>query len=193
MAVVTTALLASQTRTVFETPPDMPRSFGPIPRALLNFQLNSAVLDAKPVNDQQTLTVSFNLPVNFAYQLLDGTITIDQDVAANWDANPHLEVLNAIRGMPNGVVNRHPWILVASHRAAVAPVALCTPRAPRQPTYIMQRIRAGVSPSTLFRASNVQDAVGAAGLVFAFFSFLEFDIEQVQRFPVHYPVQTYAR
>ena len=193
MAVVTTSVALTLTRTTLIKPQDLVRSWGPIPRAMLNFEANSAVLDAKPVNDQQTLTVSMVLPLEFAYRLVDASVTIDQDVANDWEVNPHFEVLNGIRGLPPGAVNRHPWILAPSHRAAFNEVALITPRAPRQPGYVIQSLRPGIAPSVLLRANNGNADVGAAGLVFAYFAFLEYDIEQAQRFPVHYPVQVYER
>ena len=193
MAVVTTTLTTTLTRTTLIKPPDTIREWGPLPRAMLNFETTLAVLDAKPVNDQQTMTLSIILPVSFAYRLVDANVQIDQDVSASWGANPSLEVVNAIRGLPLGVVNRHPWILLPSFRAAVNPVALVTMRSPRQPAYIMQSIAQGVAPVITFRATNDTDPAGVAGLVFAYFSFLEYDIEQVQRFPVHYPQTVFDR
>ncbi len=193
MAVVTTTLATTQTRTTLVKPPDNIREWGPLPRGMINFELTSGVLDAKPVNDQQTMTISIILPVSFAYRLVDANVQVDQDVSANWGANPSLEVVNAIRGLPLGVVNRHPWLLLPSFRAAIAPVAMVTPRSPRQPAYIMQSIAQGVAPVITFRATNDTDPAGLAGLVFAYFSFLEYDIEQVQRFPVHYPQTIFDR
>ncbi len=193
MAVVTTTLTTTLTRTTLVKPPDNIREWGPLPRAMLNFELTSGVLDAKPVNDQQTMTISIILPVSFAYRLVDANVQVDQDVSASWGANPSLEVVNAIRGLPLGVINRHPWILLPSFRAAIAPVAMVTPRSPRQPAYIMQSIAQGVAPVITFRATNDTDPAGLAGLVFAYFSFLEYDIEQVQRFPVHYPQTIFDR
>ena len=193
MAVVTTTLVTTQTRTTLVKPPDTIREWGPLPRAMLNFELTSGVLDAKPLNDQQTMTISIILPVSFAYRLVDANVQVDQDVSASWGANPSLEVVNAIRGLPLGVINRHPWILLPSFRAAIAPVAMVTPRSPRQPAYILQSIAQGVAPVITFRATNDTDPAGLAGLVFAYFSFLEYDIEQVQRFPVHYPQTIFDR
>ena len=193
MAVVTTSLLSTLSRTTLIKPPDNIREWGPLPRAMLNFEVTSGVLDAKPLNDQQTLTIAIILPVSFAYRLVDANVQVDQDVSASWDVNPTLEVVNAIRGLPLGVVNRHPWVLLPSFRAAVAPVAMVTMRSPRQPAYIMQSIAQGIAPVITFRASNVTDPAGLAGLVFAYFSFLEYDIEQAQRFPIHYPQTVFDR
>ncbi len=193
MAVVTTTLATTLTRTTLVKPPDNIREWGPLPRAMLNFELTSGVLDAKPVNDQQTMTISIILPVSFAYRLVDANVQVDQDVSADWAVNPSLEVVNAIRGLPLGVINRHPWLLLPSFRAALNPVAMITPRSPRQPAYIMQSIAQGVAPVITFRATNDTDPAAAAGLVFAYFSFLEYDIEQVQRFPVHYPQTIFDR
>jgi len=45
----------------------------------------------------------------------------------------------------------------------------------------------------VYVATNSNVDVGAAGTVNFLATFLEFDIEQAQRFPLHWPFMTYAR
>ena len=193
MAVVQDQFIATLLRTPFLKPPDMQRMFTAMPRALVQFHVITGTLSAKPVNDSQELQVIMDLPIEFAYRMVDGILTINQDVANDWENTGYLEVTNAIRGMPPGQVNRH--LITATDTVRFSPaVAQQLSVVDKLPTYIMQSNRQGVAAGGPdWRMINLNAGVGAAGTIEFYATFFEYDIEQVQMFPVHFPTLTYAR
>lgn len=192
MAVITDTFTPAASRTTLLTPADMPRQATAIPRAVLNFGVANGVVSAKPINDQAILNVVISLPTQFAYRMIELTAWLTQDTAPDWGDQIYLEVVNAIRGLEQGLITRHVT-------AAVDFVAVPTPINAwavdlRVPSYILQSItRPTSSPTITFKASNNSDPAAAAGVMSFYASFFEYDIEQVQMFPIHYPTLTLER
>ncbi len=198
MAFVNDSFVPTITRTVFLKPRDMIRELTPFPRALLNFSVSGGTVSAKPLNDTYRADVSIQLPFQFAYRLMELTQTVNQDAANDWASVPYLEVLNGIRRIPRGTVVRFPFNLVDSFQTgAVDPPVennLIRPMDGNvRPSGILQSIIPRSNPTINFRTFNVAAAAAAAGTLDFFASFLEYDIEQVERFPVHYPVLAFSR
>ncbi len=197
MAVVLTSLVATFVRTVFVKPPDSVRGFTSMPRAIVNFSLLDATLDAKPVNDQQELIIACDLPGNLAYRFLEYNWSITQDVANDWIGFAYMELLNAVRGLPPGAVQRHAIILNDTTRIPQAGEMQVARNGDitDMPKYLIQTNPRGspASPVITFKATNQAAAVGAAGTVDFYASFMEFDIEQVELFPVHWAPPVYIR
>ncbi len=195
MAVVLDSLSGGQTKTTFIKPPDTVREWTAMPRALINFDILNGVISAKPENDSQELIISMTLDPTFAYRFLELAISLEQNQAANWQRQGYLELTNAIRGqalgatqhhlVPNSVVTRVPqganmWI---SH----PDVAYSLPR------YVIQQRSIGAAPVITFKAVNTIAAVATAGTVNFHCTWMEFDIEQAERFPIHWPALVYTR
>ncbi len=188
MAVVTTALTAAPTRTVFSKPPDAVREWTPIPRALVNFSLQEGVIDAKPVNDSQELIVTMTLDPQFAFRLVELHISLIQDVANDWLNRCYLEVENAIRGMPDGQTQRHVLSLDDTIRnVSAVEMWLARLSKPGFPHYVMQSTPSGAAIGCTFNATNQTAAAGLAGTIDFLATFLEYDIEQAERFYLHSP------
>lgn len=200
MAVVLDSLTATLRRTVFIKPPDMVRQYTSIPRALVTFNILNGVISAKPVNDSQELIIGMVLDGNFAYRMLDLNWSLIQDVANNWLSRGYLELTNAIRNLEIGATQRHVITFDDLTRIPV-PVEMIAARAPSAntvsdiPRYVIQTpaVDATATPVITFKATNQNVAVGAAGTTNFFASFMEFDIEQVEAFPLHWPQMTFAR
>ncbi len=192
MAVVLDSLSATFKRTVFITPPDMLRELTAMPRAILTFHVDEGVITAKPVNDTQELIIGLSLDTNFAYRMMDLSWSLVQDVAFDWNNRGYLEITGGIRNLAASFTLRNPLVFEDILRVPAAGGEMITLRSPGfvsdMPRYIIQ-----VPPSTpgpvvfTFKATNQTAAVGAAGTTQFFASFLEYDIEQVERFPVHWP------
>ncbi len=196
MALVNDSFVPTITRTVFLKPRDMVRELTPIPRALLNFSVSGGTVTLKALNDTYRADVSLVLPFQFAYRLMELTQTINQDTANDYASIPYLAVLNGIRRIPQGTTVRFPWNLVDTFQATDPPVEQNMVRpidGHVRPTGILQSIVSRVSPTITFHTFNQTAAAAAAGTIDFFCSFLEYDLEQVERFPVHYPVLTYDR
>ncbi len=196
MAVVLTSLLTTFSRTVFIKPPDAQRGLTAMPRALVNFSILDGVVDAKPLNDQHDLVISILLPREFAYRLIDRTMTLFQDKADDWLPFGYLEVTNGVRSLEGGATQRHTIAIDLGLRRVPASGILSMWQAgrrdPVRPTYVIQALD-GSAPVVTVKMKNQGSAAAAAGTFDCLFTFLEYDIEQAQLFPVHWPVLTYAR
>lgn len=191
MAVVLVGLTSAFERVPFIKPPDMGRMLTAIPRALVAFTLQAAVVAAKPVNDQINVQVAVNLPTSFAYRMISSVCSIKADTADDYEANANFRVTNAMRGQAAGQTNDHGMSsLLTQAFAPIVPERLY--HVEPIPTYIMQSIAPLGAPVLDFRFSNVAAAAMAAGTLSFFAQFYEYDIEQVQMFPPLTPILTYS-
>jgi len=194
MAVVTDTFVPIISRTVFLKPRDMVRELTPIPRALLNFTVAAAAVSAKPLNDTYHSSVSIVLPFQFAYRLVELTQSIRQDTANDYADTAYLQVVNGIRRIPQGVIIDFPWSIASSFTTVSLEMNVVVPQhGNKAPRGILQSILPRISPVVTFISHNVTAAAAAAGNLSFFASFLEYDLEQVERYPVHYPVQIFSR
>jgi len=191
MAVVVDQFVATASRTTFIKPPDLQRQLTPLPRAILNFNVFNAAGTAKPLSDTLELAVAIDLPFTFAYRMIELHAVCTFTALSNWEPIQFLEVTNAIRDLEAGAFLRHPVSIVETVlQSPATPIWLTNPM--DVPTYIMQAAQR-VAPVLTYRANN-QDIDTGGTYVFNFYaSFYEYDIEQVQMFPVHAPTQVYAR
>ncbi len=195
MAVVLDSLTATLSRTVFVKPPDEVRQWTAWPRAIVNFNILDGVISAKPVNDQQELIIGMTLDSNLAYKMGDLCISLVQDVANDWNVRGYIEITNGVRNLVAGATQRHAVILDDAFRVPQGGEMWIgrTAAEVNMPRYVIQTTPAGNTPVITFKATNQSAAVGAAGTVNFFVSFFEYEIEQVERFPIHYATQTYSR
>ena len=107
MAVVQDVFVSALTRTVFTKPADVIRQFSPWPRAIANFGVENGAVSVKPINDQQEMQIRVDLDPKFAYRLFDWNVNLIQDVAFDWEANGFVEVVDGIKNMPAGNVQRY--------------------------------------------------------------------------------------
>ncbi len=188
MAVVLDSLAATFRRTVFLKPPDMLRQLTAIPRAIVTFNILNGVITAKPVNDTAELIIGMTLDTSFAYRWIDLAWDLTQDVAFNWNNRGYVEITNGIRNLVSGMTQRH---VVVMDDVNIVPTAgeRIMARTGVDPLvrYIIQTTQeSGFAPIITFKASNENVAVGAAGTTNFYASFYEYDIEQVEMYPVHY-------
>jgi len=162
-----------------------------MPRSLVTFIVNQGVISAKPLNDQQTVQVVVDLPVQFAYRMINGELMIAQDEAFAYTDGGELQSTNLMRGQALGVTTRH-LMRSAEVLSFATIVAQHFWLVDRIPTYIMQSISAGVAGVLDFRIVNNNAAAAAAGTLNFYASFFEYDIEQVQMFPPLIPTLTYS-
>jgi len=198
VAVVLDSLTATLRRTVFIKPPDMQRQLTAIPRAIVTFAILNGVISIKPVNDQQELIIGISLDGNFAYRWIDLMWSLDQDVAFDWSTRGYVELTNALRNLELGMTMRH---VVVMDDVIIVPGAgeRIMARTGVDPIpgmrYIIQTPSAfpTASPVITFKATNTTAAAGIAGTTNFYASFYEYDIEQVEMFPIHYAQLTLDR
>jgi len=195
MAVVLMSLTADATRQVFIKPADVQREFTSMPRALVQFSLNEAVIDLKPSTDQEELIVSMVLDAEFAYRLVDLNASLTQDTANDWTPGAYLELTNVHRAVGAGLSDRHGLTMVDTVRVPqggemwiLRPLDLHG-----LPRFIIQSANRAAGPVITLKATNQNTAAAAAGTFSMYAMFLEYDLEQVERFAVHWPMSVYSR
>lgn len=182
MAIVTVNATATFKREPFIKPPDMQRMLTPLPRAIVTFLVNGQAVTAKPINDQEIVDIQVNLPIEFAYRMIDMDLRIRQDVAFAYQFGGELNTTSAIRGQV-GITLSHPMIVIAETFSASPITQQGHWKLSSVPTYIMQSPRAGIAPFMDFRVVNNSAPAGAAGSMNFYCRFYEYDIEQVYMFP----------
>ncbi len=198
MAVVLDSLTATFRRTAFIKPPDMVRQVTAIPRAIVTFEVNAGVISAKPLDDTAELIIGMSVDFSFAYRWIDLMWSLDVDAAFDWNNRAYLEITNAIRNLGNFTL-RH--VVVCDDVTVVpGPSERIIARTGVDPVpgmrYIMQVIpgsAAGAGPIITFKASNETAAASLAGTTNFYASMYEYDIEQVETFPIHYAQLTLDR
>jgi len=196
MAVVQTTVVTAFSRTPFIKPPDNQRGFTSMPRALVNLFAQAAVIEAKPINDQHDILVSLVLPREFAYRMVELSGRVVAAGADTWIPFAYIEITNGLRGLPLGATTFHTVALDQGMRKVPASGTLTMLQwgreDPRRPTYVIQA-RDGVAPTMTMKFKDQSVAATAAGTMDFLMTFLEYDIEQAQMYPVHWPILTYAR
>lgn len=192
MAIVDTIPTLTLTRQPFETPPQYRTMWGAIPRGFLHFALDGVTLDAKPINDDQHLRISGVLPAGFAYQFVQLGLSLQQDVAAAWNARPIMRMVN---WTPNSTQGPHlVWAFEDSFEfgdaSAVSAVTItrglhAAGAWPLGHQIIFRQDQVAISFS--FLAVNETDPAGAAGTLDFLASFLEFDLTQATRYGIQSP------
>ena len=196
MAQVLTSLLCTRTRQVFTRMPDMSREYTPVPRAIVQFNLLNGVLDAKPVNDTLELVVSAGLELRAAYRFLDFSMSVIADAANDFRAIGYMQTINAIRGVEAGGVTRHPFSVsdTTLRDNSLDEIALARfVSVNDSPRFVFQAVRPGIAPTVTWNMINLTAAACLAGTVDFYCSFLEYDIEQVEHFPLHFPLSVLNR
>lgn len=192
MAQVTTAISFTGSYQPFERPPQAISLWSAIPRGLQSFSVDTQLLDAKPINDIQLLTITATIPPNFGYVFADVALTISQDVADAWDPAFILNLQNFYRA-PQTVS------LGLSISAMLPSIAggFGTVRATAEKTGAFSFPIVGVKDTTgiqiNLQATNQAAPAGAIGTVNAYISFWQFDLEQIFKYPINSPIPTNAR
>ncbi len=198
MAVVLDSLTATFRRTVFIKPPDFLRQITAMPRAIVSFVINAGVISAKPTNDQAELIIGMSIDQSFAYRWVDMMWTLDTDNAFDWNNRAYLEITNAIRNLGNFtlrhvVVCDDVFIVPGAAERIMARTGVDPVPGMRYIIQVLPGAAAGSGPIITFKASNQTAAAGLAGTTNFYASLLEYDIEQVERYPVHNPLLTLDR
>ncbi len=180
----------------YERPPDNFALWTAIPRGLRGFKVETGVLDAKPVNDQQLLTLSATLPSNFAYVFAEVHLQIAQNRAGDWSDLYHLNLQNFYQA---SIALSATWIMpwndglvstLGQPATTKATSAHSMDSLPKQPMWT-PRGASGVLIS--IQAQNQNATVTTAGTVNAYIAFWEFDLEQTRKFPINSPIPTHSR
>lgn len=188
MAQVTTAISFVGSFQPFERPPQAVALWTAIPRGLQSFTA-TGVLDAKPINDTQLLTITATLPPNFGYVFADVALEVTQDVAAAWDQAFILNLQSFYRGGVPGLS------ITAPLASQVGGFDTVRAFADKTGAFSFPIVGNKGSSGVLInlQATNQAAPAGAAGGINAYISFWQFDLEQLFKYPINSPIPTNAR
>lgn len=188
MATVTTTIPLTSVYTPYERPPQAVTLWTAIPRALQSFVAVAEPFPLKPAGDDYILSLTATLPPNFGYVMNSGFLMIDVDRAADFRAEVLVNLQNFYRNadfglsatINQGFVNHLPASRSIDVRQA-------------WPTFPLEAFRgtAGILLNSVVNNENTNAM--AAGIVNAYFSFWQFDLEQLRKYPINSPVPTHAR
>jgi len=180
----------------FERPPDPVALWTAVPRGLRGFQVNTGTLDAKPVNDDQLLTLTATLSPSFAYVFAEIHLSIFQDKAGNWGDVYQLNLQNWRQGF-NGFSTTWmmPWTSGLVTPGTAVPIEKSdAPHSmdnmPKSPMW-GQRNSSGILIS--IQAQNENSVAALEGTYSVWISFWEFDLEQTKKFPINSPLPVHSR
>lgn len=160
-----------------------------VPRGLLRFEFDGA-LTAKPINDDLQVNITGSLPPNFAYIVCSMSYQLQNDRAADFEANLRLRIFN---GIPNGTNG--------NEQIAVFPMDAFT-RFPDDPQRVMSYTRGPLRnwfPNPLYpkqtqamsftaQVANGNNTAAAAGTQLFHMAFYQYDLNQAIRFPLNSPI-----
>ncbi len=175
------------TRIPFLKPPDMQRMIGPMPRSIVTFGIDEAVLELKPINDQQTVQVAVDLPVSFAYRMVSTELSIVQQGGAGTYVDGELHISGGLRSRPVSFTSKH--VMPKFSTLTFAPIAGgASWRMDVVPSFIIQSVVGpGFAPIVDYRIVNNGAPAASAGTLSFLAMFYEYDVEQVQMFPALVP------
>ncbi len=176
----------------YERPPQNITLWSAIPRGLASFVIDGQALDAKALNDEALLNLQGTLPPNFAYVMQDMNVTIAQDLAENWSTFINLNLQNFYRSPETlHVALAGNWVQDFLGAAQDASTRASSQRQP-YPSFPLLGVNAAGVQINISTFNNVA-AAAAAGVVNAFISFWQFDLEQIRKYPINSPIPTQSR
>lgn len=145
--------------------------------------VRGATLAAKPINDDEVLSVTWTLPGGFGYVLNELHLNIQQDVQSDWDNRGHWRLSQSSQANLN-----FDYRIPIDFLSFVGSVGSLTELRATKINGILTRtpiIPRVTGATNSLHFVNLADPAGAAGTVDALISFWEYDLQQLQYFPVH--------
>ncbi len=194
VAVVTDNLAFESSYQALERPPDAVSDYSPIPRGIRRFFISSAV-SAKPVNDTIDLFVTATLPENFAYIITRLNVLLVVDTVLAWEGQITLRMSNHIPGQEVGTTETLCVGFSFQDLQSTGPFRALFENSGAflQPFTSPMWATHGGSVTFRMHMGNIAAAVGAAGTIIAHAEFLEYDLNQAQRYWINTPMPTLAR
>lgn len=167
------------------------RMYNAVPRGMIRFSAIK-VLSAKPINDDMNVNITSSLPPNFGYVFSYMFFELECDTATDWNATARFRMFN---GIPNASVPNDQVAVVnmsnyndagTSDPKRIADMSLGD-LGKRFPTPVW-RTRDAAGMSAIVNYANGADPAQAAGLIEFHMAFYQYDLTQVVRFPLNFPL-----
>lgn len=192
MALVVDTRVGVQSFVPYERPPQPYTLWSAIPRGLMSFIAAVSEIQLKPINDQLLVQMTGTLPPNFAYVMADANISVAIATVTTWHPDCNLNMQNFYRGgdESTGLSGNFPQDF---DTVSVLNDLRAMKRDGPWPTFPM--IAPGGSSGIQFVLSawNADAAAIGTGILNAYISFWQFDLEQIRKFPINSPQPVHAR
>lgn len=176
----------------FERPPQSLTLWSAIPRGLQSFLVAAEATAIKPVNDEILYQVTALLPPNFGYVFADANLSIATDFVDQFDNQMNLNFQNFYRGGDSAIgLNGNfpqPFVVIS----VLSDLIAMEQRAPL-PTFPMIGTSGTTGIQVNMSANNPGSTATAAGVINAYLSFWQFDLEQIRKYPINSPSPVHAR
>lgn len=193
MALVIQNVAMTSSYVPYERPPQTLTLWSAIPRGLQSFIVANEALDLIAVGDGALLNLQATLPPNFGYVMQDLNLTLAQDSAGTgWTASMSLNLQFFYRapGILAAVAGNWPQEMIStSQDSSTRQLRVRTP----WPSFPI--IGAPGTSGVLVNISTFNNAGNAvaAGVINAWISFWQFDLEQIRKYPINSPIPVQAR
>ncbi len=168
--------------------PDAVRVGTAVPRGMRIFFINQVATQAKPLNDTHEILAGLTLSSNFAYLPQDFNARIVSDTAFDYQSRGYWEYVNTNGALPTGTIQHFPCPAVDITRIpSPSESTIISFEAGASPRAMIWPIVPPASPVLTFKISNIVAQAEAIGEFNAFATFLEYDLEQAQLFPINFP------
>lgn len=193
MALVIQNLAMTPSYVPYERPPQPITLWSAIPRGLQSFIVRTQQIDIKPVNDDFQLNLTALLSPNFGYVMADANFSFAGARAVDWEAECNLNLqffYRANQTLSFGLAgNWRQSMLISSLFTDSRAMVIDHPF----PSFPMIGSEGSTGIQIVLSAWNGNNTAAPIGVVNAFLSFWEFDLEQVRKYPINSPIPTHAR
>lgn len=186
MATVTQTIEMPSTYSPLVRPPHRAAIATAIPRGTRTFFVDGAVLDAKLAVDTQVLVMRVSLEQNFAYFLQSVELAIFSAEAAAWSTTGSLIMQRAMRNLPATSAWHTPTAIL---NVAVTSARYLTRQGLELPPFPLVPVRGtgfGGAVNFILAHENASAGASAGGSINCHMTLLEYDLEQVENFPLSF-------
>ncbi len=193
MAIVLQTIAMTDVWTPYERPPQPFTLWSAIPRALQSFVVAATEMDAKPLNDDYIINLTATLPPNFGYVMNSAAMMIDVDRAADFRPDVLFNLQNFYRApIDVSVALSMTWRQPAPI-SGLPTTNRSTEVSQPWPSYPMEAPRGVSGILVSMTMTNDNNTAMAAGVVNAYVSFWQFDLEQLRKYPINSPSPVHSR
>ncbi len=177
----------------YERPPQPLTLWSAIPRGLQSFLVDSQQLDAKAINDTQLLQLTATLPPNFGYVMNAAMVNIAQDKASAWQNLFNLNLQSFYRGPEAQAVGLSSNWVQTFPESSIQEDGRSMSVQQAWPTFPIIGTPGTSGILIVLSGGNRDSAAALVGVVNAFISFWQFDLEQIRKFPINSPNPVHSR
>ncbi len=176
----------------YERPPQSVTLWSAIPRGLVSFVSAVSAIALKPINDQLLVQMTGVLPPNFGYVMNDANFSVAVSAVQTWHPDMNLNLQNFYRGGSETIGLSGNWPQGFDTISVLSDLRAMNREQP-WPAFPLIGTAGTTGIQFVLSAWNADAAANPAGVLNAYLSFWQFDLEQIRKFPINSPVPVHVR